>query len=154
MHKMRAMLGVIFLLHPLLSAGTMAQPQEQTPQSPNASQSAPHSGPPTSPSQPSTLLAVRGVLVSTASLLGSKVRNLQGEKVGTVQHLIMNPRTGLVLYAVVSIGGFLGMGQETLIVPWKALEVTREDNALVLNISQQWLQQTPADAEGAHSRKE
>lgn len=154
MHKMRAMLGVIFLLHPLLSAGTMAQLQAQTPQSTNASQSAPHSGPPTSPSQPSTLLALHGVLVSTASLLGSKVKNLQGEKVGTVQHLLINPHTGLVLYAVVSMGGFLGMGKETLIVPWQALEVSRDDNALVLNISQQWLQQTPADAAGAHSRKE
>jgi sporulation protein YlmC with PRC-barrel domain len=154
MHKMRAMLGVIFLLNPLLPAGTMAQPQEQTPQSTNASQSVPPSGPPASPSQPSTLVALRGVLVSTASLLGSKVKNLQGEKVGTVQHLLINPRTGLVLYAVVSMGGLLGMGEETLIVPWQALEVTRDDNALVLNISQQWLQQTPADAEGAHSLKE
>jgi sporulation protein YlmC with PRC-barrel domain len=148
------MLGVIFLLHPLLSAGTMAQPQEQTPQSTNASQSVPPSGPPASPSQPSTLVALRGVLVSTTSLLGSKVKNLQGEKVGTVQHLLINPRTGLVLYAVVSMGGLLGMGEETLIVPWQALEVTRDDNALVLNISQQWLRQTPADAEGAHSLKE
>jgi sporulation protein YlmC with PRC-barrel domain len=94
------------------------------------------------------------VLVSTASLLGSKVKNLQGEKVGTVQHLLINPRTGLVLYAVVSMGGLLGMGEETLIVPWQALEVARDDNALVLNISQQWLQQTPADAERAHSLKE
>jgi sporulation protein YlmC with PRC-barrel domain len=154
MHKMRAMLGMIFLLNLHMPAGTMAQPQEQTPQSTNASQSAPHSGPPASASQPSTLLALRGVLVSTASLLGSKVRNRQGQNVGTVQHLLINPRTGLVLYAVVSIGGFLGMGEETLIVPWKALEVTRDDNALVLNISQQWLQQTPADTAGAHLPKE
>jgi hypothetical protein len=63
----------------------------------------------------------------------------------------MNPRTSLVLYAVVSIGGFLGMGEKTLIVPWQALEVTRDGNALVLNISQQWLQQMPADAEGQTS---
>ena len=154
MHKMRAMLGVIFLLNPLLPAGTLAQPQEQTPQSTNASQSATPSGPPASPSQPSTLLALRGVLVSTASLLGSKVQNLQGENVGTVQHLLINPRTGVVLYAVVSMGGFLGMGEKTLIVPWQALKATRDHNALVLNISQQWRQQTPADAAGAHSLKE
>ena len=46
------------------------------------------------------------------------------------------------------------MGEKTLIVPWQALEVIRDNNALVLNISQQWLQQTPAGAEGAHSPKE
>jgi sporulation protein YlmC with PRC-barrel domain len=148
------MLGLIFLLNPLLPAGTRAQLQEQTPQSTNASQSAPPGASPTSSGQLSTLLALRGVLVSTASLLGSKVRDLQGEKVGTVQHLLINPRTGLVLYAVVSIGGFLGMGEKTLIVPWQALEVTRDDNALGLNISEQWLQQAPADAAGAQSLKE
>jgi sporulation protein YlmC with PRC-barrel domain len=96
-------------------------------------------------------LALRGVIVSTESLLGSKVRNLQGEKVGTVQHLIMNPRTGLVLYAVVSIGGFLGMGEKTLIVPWQALEVARDNNVLVLKLSQQWRQQGLADATGSAS---
>jgi hypothetical protein len=63
----------------------------------------------------------------------------------------MNPRTGQVLYAVVSMGGFLGLGEKTLIAPWQALEVTRDDNALVLNVSQQWRQQAPAEAEGQAS---
>ena len=151
MQKMRASLSVIVLLCLLLAAGTVAQPQEHTPQSTDASQSAPHSGQPASPSQPSTLLALRGVIVSTEALLGSKVRNLQGEKVGTLRHLIMNPRTGQVLYAVVSMGGFLGMGDKTLMVPWQAMEVTRDGNSLVLNVSQQWLQPAPADAAGQAS---
>lgn len=151
MQKMQAILGVMFLLSLLLVAGAVAQPQEHTPPSTDASQSAPPSGPPASLSQPSTLLALRGVLVSTESLLGSKVRNLQGEKGGTLKHLIINPRTGLVLYAVVSMRGFLGMGEKTLLVPWQALEVTHDDNALVLNVSQQWLQQAPADVAGQAS---
>jgi sporulation protein YlmC with PRC-barrel domain len=151
MHKMRAILGVIVLLRLLLAAGAVAQPQEPNPQGIEASKSASHDGPPASLSPPSTLLALRGVIVSTESLLGSKVKNLQGEKVGTVQHLIMNPRTGLVLYAVVSIGGFLGMGEKTLVVPWQALEVAHDDNTLVLKLSQRWLQQELADATGPAS---
>jgi hypothetical protein len=58
---------------------------------------------------------------------GEQGQEPAGEKAGTVQHLILNPRTGQVLYAVVSMGGFLGMGEKTLIVPWQALEVTRDD---------------------------
>ena len=75
MHKIRAILGVLCLLSFPLAPGAVAQPQEPTSQSTDARQSA-----------PPTLLALRGVIVSTASLLGSKVRNSQGENVGTVQH--------------------------------------------------------------------
>jgi hypothetical protein len=64
---------------------------------------------------------------------------------------MMNPRTGLVLYAVVSMGGVLGLGEKTLLVPWQALELTRDDNALVLTVSHQWPQQAPAEAEGQTS---
>jgi sporulation protein YlmC with PRC-barrel domain len=96
-------------------------------------------------------LALRGVIVSTESLLGSQTRNHKGEKVGTVKHLMINPRTGQVLYAVVAMGGFLGMGEKTLLVPWQALAVSRDDNALTLTVSQQWLQQSPTDAEGRES---
>ena len=119
MHEMRAILGVLCLLSFPLAPGAVAQPQEPAPQSTDARQST-----------PPTLLALRGVIVSTASLLGSKVKNLSGENVGTVQHLLINPRTGRVFYAVVSIGGFLGMGEKALIVPWPALEVARDDSAL------------------------
>lgn len=82
MHKMRAVLGVLALLSLLRATGAVAQPQEHTPQSPNASQSVPHSGPPASPSRPTSLLALRGVIGSTASLLGSTVRNLRGKQSG------------------------------------------------------------------------
>ena len=42
--------------------------------------------------------------------LGRPVKNLQGEPVGKVEHVILSPRTGLVRYAVVSIGGSTGAG--------------------------------------------
>ena len=142
MHKIRALLGVIVLSGFLLASGVMAQPPEPVPRSADVSQRAPHSAVAASPEQPPTLLALRGVIVSTESLLGSKIRNLQGDQVGTVEHLLINPRTGLVLYAVVSMGGFLGLGEKTLVVPWQAMEVTRDKNTLLLNVSQQWLQQS------------
>jgi hypothetical protein len=65
---------------------------------------------------------------------------------------MINPHTGLVLSAVVSMGGFLGMGKKTQLVPWQSLEVTHEGNALVLNVLPQRLLQTSADAEGEAPR--
>jgi len=46
------------------------------------------------------------------------------------------------------MGGFLGMGEKTIIVPWNALEVARDGKALVLNVSPQMLQQAPPYEKG------
>jgi hypothetical protein len=61
---------------------------------------------------------------------------------------MVDPHTGRVMYAVVSMGGFLGMGEKTVIVPWNALEVARDGKSLVLNVSPQMLQQAPAYEKG------
>jgi hypothetical protein len=52
------------------------------------------------------------------------------------------------MYAVVAMGGFLGMGEKTVIVPWNALEVARDGKSLVLNVSPQMLQQAPTYEKG------
>jgi len=64
---------------------------------------------------------------------------------------MIDPRTGRVMYAVVSMGGFLGMGEKTVIVPWHAIEVARNGKSLVLNLSQQMLQQAPPYEKGKES---
>ena len=91
---------------------------------------------------------MQGVLLSTETLLGSDVKNPQGQDVGDLKQLMLDPHTGRVMYAVVAIGGFLGMGGKTVIVPWNALEVTRDGKSLVLNVSPQMLQQAPAYEKG------
>jgi sporulation protein YlmC with PRC-barrel domain len=91
---------------------------------------------------------VQGVLLSTETLLGSDVKNPQGQDVGDLKQLMVDPHTGRVMYGVVTMGGFLGMGAKTVIVPWNALEVARDGKSLVLNVSPQMLQQAPAYERG------
>jgi hypothetical protein len=43
------------------------------------------------------------------------------------------------MYAELSVGGFLGMGEKTIMVPWKAIEIARSGDSLVLNTSKQLL---------------
>jgi sporulation protein YlmC with PRC-barrel domain len=93
----------------------------------------------------SRLSTLRGVLLSTEFLLGSNVRNLGGEEVGDIKQLMIDPLTGRVMYAVVSMGGFLGMGQKTVVVPWQTMEVVRDGNTLVFNVSQRLLQRAAGD---------
>lgn len=55
-------------------------------------------------------------------IIGTDVRNLKGEKIGDVKDIVLDERSG-VSYAVVSTGGFLGMGDRMHAVPWEALQI-------------------------------
>jgi sporulation protein YlmC with PRC-barrel domain len=145
MKKHSVLLGMLAVLSLMLASGVLAQQPASPEQSKSASQSS-QSSPSASGREPDALTAVQGVLLSTETLLGSDVKNPQGQDVGDLKQLMLDPHTGRVMYAVVAMGGFLGMGEKTVIVPWNALEVARDGKSLVLNVSPQMLQQAPSYA--------
>ena len=147
MKKYSVLLGMLAVLGLMLVSGVLAQQSAPPEQSKSASQSS-QSNPSSSGHQPDALTAVQGVLLSTETLLGSDVKNPQGQDVGDLKHLMLDPHTGRVMYAVVAMGGFLGMGEKTVVVPWNALEVARDGKSLVLNVSPQMLPQVPAYEKG------
>jgi sporulation protein YlmC with PRC-barrel domain len=147
MKKHGVLLGMLAVLSLMLVSGILAQQPAPSEQSKSASQSS--QSPPTTPGpKPDALTAVQGVLLSTETLLGSDVKNPQGQDVGNLKQLMLDPHTGRVMYGVVAIGGFLGMGEKTVVVPWNALEVARNGKSLVLHVSPQMLQQASADDKG------
>ena len=150
MKKYSVLLSMLAVLGLMLVSGVLAQQSAPPEQSKSASQSS-QSNPSSSGHQPDALTAVQGVLLSTETLLGSDVKNPQGQDVGDLKHLMLDPHTGRVMYAVVAIGGFLGMGEKTVVVPWNALEVARDGKSLVLNVSPQMLPQVPAYEKGKES---
>src|SRR5215467_15334677 len=150
MKKHSVFLGMLAGLSLMLTSGILAQQPASPEQSKSASQSS-QSHPSASGHKPDALTAVQGVLLSTEALLGSDVKNSQGQDVGDLKQLMLDPHTGRVMYAVVAMGGFLGMGGKSVIVPWHALEVARDGKSLVLNVSPQMLQQAPAYAKGKES---
>jgi sporulation protein YlmC with PRC-barrel domain len=147
MKKYSILLGMPAVLGLMLVSGVLAQQSAPPEQSQSASQSS-QSNPSSSGHQPDALTAVQGVLLSTETLLGSDVKNPQGQDVGDLKHLMLDPHTGRVMYAVVAIGGFLGMGEKTVVVPWHALEVARDGKSLVLNVSPQMLPPVSAYEKG------
>jgi sporulation protein YlmC with PRC-barrel domain len=147
MKKHSVLLGMLAVLSLMLASGVLAQQPAPPEQSKSASQSS-QSPPTASGRKPDALTAVPGVLLSTETLLGSNVKNPQGQDVGDLKQLMLDPHAGRVMYAVVAMGGFLGMGEKTVIVPWNALEVARDGKSLVLNVSPQMLQQASAYEKG------
>jgi hypothetical protein len=65
----------------------------------------------------------------TSKVVGSTVVNEANENVGTIDDLIVTP-SEKVPFAVLSVGGFLGMGTKYVVVPYNSLKV--QDKKMVL----------------------
>ncbi len=61
-------------------------------------------------------------LISSNSVQGTEVYGASGEHVGEIDHLMIERVSGRVAYAVMSFGGFLGMGKDFYPIPWNALK--------------------------------
>ena len=62
-------------------------------------------------------------LMGADTLIGNDVYNTADESLGTIKELMIEMSTGKIGYAVLSYGGFLGMGDRLFAVPWQALKL-------------------------------
>lgn len=85
---------------------------------------------------------VRRVL-STSTLVGDDVRNPAGEDLGKIEDIMVDTSSGRVAYAVLSFGGFLGMGDKLFAIPWEALRLDQEHEHFVLNVEKETLEEAP-----------
>lgn len=82
-------------------------------------------------------------LMGADTLIGNDVYNLQDENLGDVKEIMLDMRTGRVSYAVLSFGGFLGMGEKLFAVPWSALTLDTENKRFTLNVEKERLENAP-----------
>ena len=82
-------------------------------------------------------------VLSASTLAGDSVRNPAGEDLGKIDELMIDIPSGRVAYAVLSFGGFLGMGDKLFAVPWNALKVDEDEKCFVLNVDKRRIEQAP-----------
>jgi sporulation protein YlmC with PRC-barrel domain len=82
-------------------------------------------------------------VLSASSLAGDRVRNNAGEDLGKIEEIMIDIHSGRVAYAVLSFGGFLGMGNKLFAVPWHALAVDLSNHEFVLDVSRETLENAP-----------
>ena len=82
-------------------------------------------------------------LMGAHTLLGDNVVNGQGQDLGDIKELMLDTRTGQVAYAVLSFGGFLGVGARLFAVPWQALHLDTVNQRFVLNVDKDRLKTAP-----------
>ena len=82
-------------------------------------------------------------VLSAGTLTGSDVKNPQGEKLGQIEEIMISLDSGHVSYAVLSFGGFMGMGDKLFAVPWSKFRPNPEDESMTLNVAKETLQKAP-----------
>ncbi len=87
-------------------------------------------------------------LISSSKVEGTAVYNRQRERLGTVSSFMVNKFTGQVAYAVMSFGGFLGMGQSCHPLPWRVLRYDTEVGGYVVDLDRDKLKAGPSYAAG------
>ncbi|ARN79764.1 PRC-barrel domain-containing protein [Methylocystis bryophila] len=82
-------------------------------------------------------------LISSEDVEGTKVADSAGKDIGEIDHLMIDKVSGNVRYAVISFGGFLGLGHRHYPVPWNALKYDMSREAYIANITEQQLKDAP-----------
>ena len=82
-------------------------------------------------------------LMGADTLMGNDVYNLNNEDLGDIKEIMLDMRTGRVSYAVLSFGGFLGMGEKLFAVPWSALTLDTQNKRFTLNVEKNRLETAP-----------
>jgi len=72
-------------------------------------------------------------LIAGGALLGCAVRNRDGDSLGSICELMLDPKDGCIVYAVLSYGGVVGVGEKLFAVPWAAFDFEEESRTLVLD---------------------
>lgn len=82
-------------------------------------------------------------LMGADTLIGNDVYNPKGEDLGEIKEIMLDVPSGQVAYAVLSFGGFLGMGEKLFAVPWGALRLDIANKRFELNVEKDRLKNAP-----------
>jgi len=83
-------------------------------------------------------------LISSRRVEGTPVYNRAGEKLGTIHSVMIGKLSGRVAYALMSFGGFLGVGGQVHPVPWEMLDYDPDRDGYVVDLTRERLEQAPA----------
>lgn len=82
-------------------------------------------------------------VMSASTLTGDTVVNNMGEDLGKIHDIMIDTPSGKIAYAVLSFGGFLGMGDKLFAIPWDQLSLDEDNKRFILNIDKRTLENAP-----------
>lgn len=82
-------------------------------------------------------------LIASDKVEGTPVFGIDGKKIGRIENVMIDKITGQVAYAVLSFGGFLGLGTDHYPLPWSMLKYDENMGGYVVNITKDQLKNAP-----------
>ena len=73
--------------------------------------------------------------LSASTIKGDKIVNGEGEDLGKIEELMIDLQSGMIGYAILSFGGFMGLGDKLFAIPWQALSLRVHEHAFAINVS-------------------
>lgn len=91
----------------------------------------------------------RSSLIDASKVQGTNVFNPHGEKLGSIDDVMLEKYSGKAAYAIMSFGGFLGLGGDYYPIPWSKLKYDTNLGGYVVDIEPRVLEGAPAFGAGA-----
>lgn len=82
-------------------------------------------------------------LIASDKVEGTKVYDPNGEHIGSIDRILLEKRSGKVSYAVLSFGGFLGMGTDKYPLPWTKLNYDQSLGGYRVDVTKEQLEGAP-----------
>lgn len=87
-------------------------------------------------------------LIASDRVEGTAVYNRAGERLGHISNFMVDKRSGQVRYAVLSFGGFLGLGHDHYPLPWSMLNYDTDKGGYVVDLTKEMLDNAPRHLPG------
>ena len=82
-------------------------------------------------------------VMAASTLDGDKIMSTDDEEVGKVKEIMLDVQAGRIAYVVMSCGGFLGIGDKLLAIPWNALTLDTTRKCFLLSLSSERIKNAP-----------
>ncbi|HEX7682995.1 MAG TPA: PRC-barrel domain-containing protein [Trinickia sp.] len=82
-------------------------------------------------------------VMAASTLDGDKILSTDGEEVGKVKEIMLDVQGGRIAYVVMSSGGFLGIGDKLLAIPWNALTLDTTRKCFLVSLSSERIKNAP-----------
>ncbi len=82
-------------------------------------------------------------LITSDSVEGMPVYDVHGKRIGKVERLMIDKLTGRIAYAILSFGGFLGIGKDHYPIPWSMLTYNEKPDGFQVDITEEELKNAP-----------
>lgn len=82
-------------------------------------------------------------IVKASEITGVKVKNIADEHIGEINEVVINKKSGKVIYLVLDFGGFLSFGNKFFAIPWNLFNYDPNDDCFTLDIEKERLEKAP-----------